>query len=178
LISFSKEKLKIMIKKKVMRIRPSTTLNATDGRTGWRYVRTFDQVLEYHASPFCAAGALADVSPAVEVALVLTAAGGTAQPAAMKSALVKSSGAATNSSTLKIKAKIIEPIAALVPPFFSSSFERCCVGTGNNPGTAPVRPAKSPSPSITAGVRAISTSSVLASSASANASFAELFSAF
>ena len=62
--------------------------------------------------------------------------------------------------------------AAAVPPFLSSSFERFFVGMGNNPGTPPVIPAKSPSPSITAGVKTF-TSAVSASSASTNASLAE-----
>ena len=39
----------------------------------------------------------------------------------MKSALVRSSGAATNNRMLKIIAKTIEPAAAAVPPFFISS---------------------------------------------------------
>jgi len=67
----------------------------------------------------------------------------------------------------------IEPAAAAVVPFLSSSLDRFCVGTGMRPGTAPVKPAKSPSPSITAGESAIFTSFASASSASAKASFAE-----
>src|SRR6185312_15457702 len=110
------------------------------------------------------AGAAADVTAGVG-----------AHPAAMNNALVSNSGAATNSSTLKNNAKMIEPAAADVPPFFISSFDRFCVGTGNNPGTAPVTPAKSPSPSITAGVSANSTCSTSASCASAKASLAEKF---
>ncbi|PYV61232.1 MAG: hypothetical protein DMG97_43770 [Acidobacteria bacterium] len=85
-----------------------------------------------------------------------------AQPAAMKSAFVNNSGAATNNKTLKISAKMIDPAAAAVPPFFISSLARFWVGTGKSPGRAPVTPAKSPSPSMTAGVRANSTSAASA----------------
>src|SRR4029079_16807550 len=145
-----------MIKKNVMRIMPSIRLNATEGRTGCRYVRTVDHAFVYHAS-FSgseAAGAATLAGAAVLVAV----AGVVAQPAPMNSAFVSNNGAATKSSTLKISAKIIDPTAAPVAPFFNSSFERFCVGTGNRPGTAPVRPAKSPSPSITAGESATFTS--------------------
>src|SRR4029079_7673898 len=106
-------------------------------------------------------------------AVLVTAGGPEAQPAAMNSAFVSNNGAATNSSTLKISAKMIEPAAAAVVPFFNSSFDFFCVGTGNKPGTAPVKPAKSPSPSITAGESATFTSFASASSASAKATFAE-----
>src|SRR6185295_2700266 len=97
------------------------------------------------------------------------AGGAAAQPAAMNSAFVSNNGAATNKSTLKTSAKAIEPAAAAVVPFFNSSFGFRSVGTGNNPGTAPVNPAKSPSPSITAGDNATLISFSSASSASAKA---------
>ena len=47
----------------------------------------------------------------------------------------------------------MEPAAAAVVPFFISSLARFCVGTGMRPGSPPVMPAKSPSPSMTAGVK-------------------------
>src|SRR6185503_6990606 len=158
-----------MIKKNVMRIIPSITLNATDGRTGCRYVLTFDQVFEDQVW-FVSSVEVAEFSAEVFDCVVADAAG-TAQPAAINNALVNSSGAATNTRTLKMRAKIIELTADAVAPFLSSSWGRFSEGTGNKPGTAPVIPAKSPSPSITAGVSATSTS--FASSASANASAAE-----
>src|SRR5215471_10218486 len=123
--------------------------------------------MEFHSRRSADSGAAA-VDPFGVI--VAVAAGVLAQPAATKSALVSSNGAATNSSTLKINANAIELAAAAVPPRFNSSFERFCFGIGNNPGTPPVIPAKSPSPSITAGVKATSTS---AASASTNASLAE-----
>src|SRR5689334_5810940 len=166
-MSFKSEKLKIMIKKNVMRISPSIRLNATDGRTGCKYVRTVDHVSVYHA---CSSGSAVGAAAAGVVVLV-AAAGEVAQPAPIKSAFVSNNGAATKSNTLKMSAKIIEPTAAPVVPFFNSSLERFCVGTGNSPGTAPVSPAKSPSPSITAGESATLTS--WTASASANASLAE-----
>ena len=59
--------------------------------------------------------------------------------------------------------------AAAAEPRFSSSSGRFRVGTGKRPGTPPVMPAKSPSPSTTAGVsatsRAVSASSWKASAA-------------
>src|SRR5215213_7447052 len=172
-MSFKREKLKIMIRKNVMRISPSMRLNATEGRTGCRYVRTLDHAFEYHTS-FSGSGAGAAVLVA-GAAVLVAAAGAVAQPAPIKSAFVNNNGAATKSSTLKMRAKIIEPTAALVVPFFNSSLERFCVGTGKRPGTAPVNPAKSPSPSITAGESAILTSS--ACSASAKASLLKYFNA-
>src|SRR5215213_582337 len=168
-MSFNSEKLTIMIKKNVMRIIPSIRLNATEGRTGCRYGRTVDHASVYHAS-FSGSAATGAVLVA-GAAVLVAAAGVVAQPAPMKSAFVSNNGAATKSSTLKMSAKIIDPTAAPVVPFFNSSVERFCVGTGNKPGTAPVRPAKSPSPSITAGESATFTSS--AASASAKASLAE-----
>src|SRR5437773_5938118 len=51
LISFSKEKLKIIVRKNVIRMRPSIKLNLIDGRTGCRYVRTVRHVCVYHTSP-------------------------------------------------------------------------------------------------------------------------------
>src|SRR5215218_8708551 len=168
-MSFKSEKLTIIIRKNVIRISPSIRLKATDGRTGCRYVRTVDHAFVYHASfSGWATGAGASGAGA---AVLVAAEGLVAQPAPIKSALVSNNGAATKTSTLKISAKIIEPTAAPVVPFFNSSLERFCVGTGNRPGTAPVRPAKSPSPSITAGESATCTSS--ACSASAKASLAE-----
>ncbi len=86
----------------------------------------------------------------------------------MKSALVSTSGATTKSRTLKTSAKAIDPKAAAEPRFNSSS-GRFFVGTGKRPGTPPVMPAKSPSPSTTAGVSAtasaVSVSSTKASAA-------------
>src|SRR6476659_4187010 len=117
-MSFKSEKLKIMIRKNVMRISPSIRLKATDGRTGCRYVRTLVHASEYHASSTCSA-----VLPGVTGALAADA-GDVAQPAAMKSAFVSNNGAATKSNTLKISAKTIEPAAAAVVPFLSSSFDR------------------------------------------------------
>src|SRR5438045_5663110 len=122
----------------------------------------------YHGSSVPSA---AGTAVAFGVAVVVATAGDVAQPAAMNSALVSNSGAATKSSMLNISANMIELAAAAVVPFFNSSLARFCVGTGNRPGTAPVNPAKSPSPSITAGESAIFTSS--ACSASAKASLAE-----
>src|SRR5688572_28253419 len=61
-------------------------------------------------------------------------------------AMISSGGAATNRSMLNMSANTIEPAAAAVVPVFNSSFGFRCVGTGNKPGTAPVSPAKSPSP--------------------------------
>jgi hypothetical protein len=75
----------------------------------------------------------------------------------IKSALVRTSGATTKSRTLKTSAKAIEPKAAAEPRFNSSS-GRFRVGTGKSPGTPPVMPAKSPSPSTTAGVKATAAS--------------------
>src|SRR3712207_8735914 len=66
-----------------------------------------------------------------------------------KSAFVKTSGATTKSSTLNRSANAIEPKAA-AEPLFNSSLGRFFVGTGKSPGTPPVMPAKSPSPSTTA----------------------------
>src|SRR6266480_3677557 len=131
-MSFSKEKLNIMIRKKLMRIRPSIRLKATEGRTGWRYVFTVRQAREYHASLAVEGTLLESRELKAAIAFVpvlcrLVAAdvdGGGAQPAPIKSALVKSNGAATNSRTLKIIAKMIEPAAAAVPPFFISSLAR------------------------------------------------------
>src|ERR1051325_1260485 len=126
-MSFNSEKLKIMIRKNVMRIRPSIRLKATDGLTGCKYVRTVDQALSYHGVLAVGAGAtVLELSAAVvvpaapEVALVLvTAAGVVAQPAAMNNAFVSNNGAATNSRMLKINAKMIDPVAAAVFPFFN-----------------------------------------------------------
>src|SRR6266850_4473647 len=124
-MSFSSEKLKIIIKKNDMRIRPSTKLKATEGRTGCKYGFTASQVRLYHGSvagtptsgtgPECGS----TTGTAALVALV-----DVAQPVAMKRALVNSSGAATNRRTLKISAKTIEPAAAAVVPFFNSSLGR------------------------------------------------------
>ena len=106
---------------------------------------------------------------------MLTAGAGAAaaQPAPMNSAFVSNNGAATKSSMLNMSANTIEPAAAAVVPVFNSSFGFRSVGTGNKPGTAPVNPAKSPSPSITAGDNATLTSFSSDSSASAKATFAE-----
>ena len=82
-------------------------------------------------------GASGAVLPGVTGALA-TGAGDVAQPAAMNSAFVSSKGAATKSNTLKISANTMELAAAAVVPFFNSSRDRFCVGTGNRPGTAPV----------------------------------------
>src|SRR2546429_9268463 len=135
------------------------------------------QPREYHASLFDKVEFVELNSPlpfaGALVVVLMVGAGAGAQPAPIKSAFVKSSGADTKSSTLKIMAKIIEPAAAAVPPFFISSLARFCVGTGKRPGTAPVNPAKSPSPSITAGVSATLISFASASWASPNASLAE-----
>src|ERR1044072_5045419 len=98
-MSFTSEKLKIMIRKNVMRISPSIRLKATDGRTGCRYVRTVDHASEYHAS---SAGSVVVVFPGVTGALA-TCAGDVAQPAALNSAFVTSKGRATKSNTLKIR---------------------------------------------------------------------------
>ena len=87
--------------------------------------------------------------------------GDVAQPAAMNSAFVSNNGAATNSSMLKISAKTIEPrpqpscLSSVRPASVSAS------APGIRPGTAPVNPAKSPSPSITAGESATFTSLAL-----------------
>src|SRR5215813_5514682 len=110
-MSFKSEKLTIMIKKNVIRIRPSIRLNATEGRTGCRYVRTVDHAFVYHPSFSGSATGAALVAGA---AVLVAAAGVVAQPAPMKSAFVSNNGAATKSSTLKMRAKIIEPTAALV----------------------------------------------------------------
>src|SRR6185369_4446377 len=99
-MSFSKEKLKIMIKKNVMRISPSIKLKATEGRTGCRYVLTAVHASVYHAS---LVGSAVAVVPGVAGAV---AAEVVAQPAAIKSALVSNNGAATKRSMLKISAKI------------------------------------------------------------------------
>src|SRR6185503_20598953 len=115
-MSFNSEKLKIMIRKNVMRISPSIRLKATEGRTGCRYVRTVVHAFEYHASSGCSADAVAFVAAGA----VLVTAGALAQPAAIKSALVSSNGAATKSRMLKISAKTIELAAAAVVPFFNS----------------------------------------------------------
>src|SRR5215510_5463008 len=101
-MSFKSEKLTIMIKKNVMRIRPSIRLKATEGRTGCRYVRTVDHAFVYHA---CSSDGAAGVLVAGATVLV-AAAGAVAQPAPMKSAFVNNNGAATKSSTLKMSAKI------------------------------------------------------------------------
>src|SRR6476619_5385256 len=118
-MSFNREKLKIMIRKNVMRIIPSITLKATDGRTGCKYVRILDHVVVYQAW-FDSLLAVAE-SSAAGFDCALADAGGTAQPAAMNNAFVNSSGAATNNKTLKIRAKIIELTADAVAPFLSSS---------------------------------------------------------
>src|SRR5262249_852119 len=118
------------------------------------------------------AGGAAAFTRSLPLPLLTAFAGGT-QPAALKIAFVSSKGAATNSSTLKIRAKTIELAAAAVLPFFNSSRERFFFAIGNKAGRAPVIPAKSPSPSITAGVSATSTSAASASWASAYASLAE-----
>src|SRR5690349_3572393 len=102
-MSLMSEKLKIMIRKNVMRISPSIRLNATDGRTGCKYVRTVDHAFVYHA---CCSGSVAGAA-AVSGAGAVTAAGVVAQPAPIKSAFVNNNGAATKSRTLKIRAKII-----------------------------------------------------------------------
>src|SRR6202008_1354021 len=107
-----------MIRKKVMRIRPSIRLKATEGRTGCRYVRTVDHTPAYHAS-FSVSAAVVDVSAAGAGGVFDVAAGTVAQPAPIKSAFVSRSGAATKSSILKINAKTIEPAAAAVVPFFN-----------------------------------------------------------
>src|SRR2546423_5035181 len=167
---FSKEKPMIMMRKELILITPSIKLNPTVGRTGCRYPRT-----EFHVRRAADSDASegAGVTACGEPELVeLTEALG-AHPTATKIAFVKSKGAAINSSTLKIKANTIELAAAAVPPFFNSSFDRFFLGIGNKPGTPPVIPAKSPSPSITAGVNATSISAASASCASAKASLAE-----
>src|SRR4029450_10142933 len=105
-MSFNSEKLKIMIRKNVMRIIPSITLKATDGRTGCKYVRTLDHVFVYHALSESLVWVAESSLAAVDCAVADT--GGTDHPAAMNNALVSSKGAATNSKTLKIRAKIIE----------------------------------------------------------------------
>src|ERR1044072_4077455 len=98
-MSFMSEKLKIMIRKNVMRISPSIRLNATEGRTGCRYVLTVDHAFVYHAS-FSGSAARAEASAGVagaELLAVLLTGGAVAQPAPIKSALVSSKGAATKS---------------------------------------------------------------------------------
>ena len=110
-MSFSKENPTIMIRKKLILIIPSIKLNPTVGRTGCRYPRIEFQVLRTADS-----GAAAVVPAAGALTLVELAAGVFAHPAATKIAFVKSNGAATNSSTLKIKANTIELAAAAVPP--------------------------------------------------------------
>src|SRR5687767_1486755 len=129
-MSFKREKLKIIIRKNVMRIRPSIRLNATEGRTGCKYVRTLDHALLNQGIDDPSSVELAVSAPVLEVSAealptVLVAAGGAvAQPAAMNNAFVNNSGAATKSRMLKINAKMIDPAAAAVVPFFSSSRER------------------------------------------------------
>jgi hypothetical protein len=49
-MSFTSEKLKIMIKKNDIRMRPSTRLKAIDGRTGCRYAFAERHVLVYHGA--------------------------------------------------------------------------------------------------------------------------------
>src|SRR5882762_7841889 len=122
-MSFTSEKLTIMIRKKLMRISPSIRLKAIEGRTGRRYVRTPRHVLVDHVSSASTRGTPVEdtTSGAPLVSLVLTAvAAGVAHPAAIKSALVSSSGAATKIRTLKNSAKMIDPAAAVVAPRFSS----------------------------------------------------------
>src|SRR5262245_19494403 len=57
LMSFSREKLKIMTTKKNIRITPSTRLNATDGRTGFIYACSHTHASLYQAAPDAAAPA-------------------------------------------------------------------------------------------------------------------------
>src|SRR5678816_2750465 len=106
-MSFNSEKLKIMIKKNVMRIRPSIRLKATDGRTGCKYVRTADHA-ELSQGIDDPSSDVADGCAGVELlaavagdAVLVAAAGAVAQPAAIKSALVNNKGAATKSRILK-----------------------------------------------------------------------------
>src|SRR6202048_489578 len=121
-MSFTSEKLIIMIRKKLMRISPSIRLKPTDGLTGRRYVRTPRQVLVDHDSSASTRGTPVEdtTAGAPVVSLAPTAvAAGVAHPAAIKSALVSSRGAATKIRTLKNSAKMIEPAAAVVAPRFS-----------------------------------------------------------
>ncbi len=150
------------MRKKVVRMTPSIRLKATEGRTGWRQTRTVS-----HVSVYQGASATLGTDPACTD----DAAAGTAHPAPRKRAFVKIKISATKIKILKISAKIIDPTAAVVAPFFNSSCDFGCVGTGKSPGTAPVIPAKSPSPSMTAGDNATLTS--FAASASTKASLAE-----
>src|SRR5260370_25428005 len=139
-MSFTNEKLTIMIRKKLMRISPSIRLKATEGRTGRRYVRTPRHVFVDHVSSASTRGTPVEdtTAGAWVVSLLLTAVvAGVAHPAAIKSALVSSRGAATKIRTLKNSAKQIEPAAAGAEPRFSSSFARFGVGTGNKHGTPP-----------------------------------------
>src|SRR6185503_11138130 len=99
-MSFKNEKLTIMIKKNVMRIRPSIRLNATEGRTGCRYSRTVDHAFLYQASSTGSAAGVATVDAGA--AVLVAAAGVVAHPAPIKSAFVSNNGAATKRSTLKI----------------------------------------------------------------------------
>src|SRR5262245_23838661 len=120
-MSFKKEKLTIMIRKKVILISPSSKLKPTVGRTGCRYPRTESHARRTAESEAPASGGGVAGLPACGP---LVAAGVFAQPAATKMAFVKSRGAATNNRMLNIRAKTIELAAAAVVPFFNSSFER------------------------------------------------------
>src|SRR5215471_17294690 len=113
-MSFSKEKLTIMIRKNAILIIPSIKLNPTVGRTGCRYPRTDCHWRLSHE---------AELSPRAVTLVpgcggdwVDVAAGVLAQPTAMKIAFVNSNGAATNNRMLKIIAKTIELAAAAVAP--------------------------------------------------------------
>src|SRR5258706_3986168 len=105
-MSFSSEKLNIMIRKKLMRIPPSIKLKATDGRTGCRYVLTVRHVCEYQGNSLGSAvldpsATYASGRPAACWLIAAGVFGEGAQPAPMKSAFVRSNGAATNSRMLK-----------------------------------------------------------------------------
>src|SRR5690349_13184720 len=110
-MSLISEKLKIMIRKKDMRIRPSIRLKATVGLTGCKYDLTLVHARLNHELFAWSAGAVESAPAAPGAAWVCTTAvgsavfGGVAQPAAIKSAFVSRSGATMKSRTLKSSAK-------------------------------------------------------------------------
>src|SRR5690348_5785419 len=98
-MSFSREKLKIMIRKNAMLISRSIKFKVIDGLTGRSWRRTDLTAPGYHGA-FSAASLPAEFrsrasTAAVEFALELAA--GPAQPAPINKALVRSSGAAMKS---------------------------------------------------------------------------------
>src|SRR5688572_29992148 len=101
-MSFSNEKLKIIIRKNAILIAPSIRLNKTEGRTGCRYDFTVVHVRMYQAG-WDAAGTAVTPSTVLEAGawLEIAGAGEGAQPAPMNNALVSRSGNATKSRMLK-----------------------------------------------------------------------------